>query len=382
MLKQLLKRLVIPFYKQLIAFKSIKHKNNKYIFHQNKLEIQFTEYDALSYTVENLINNESPIYNLSIIIPVYNSEKYIENCINSVLNQKTKYSYEVILINDGSTDNTAQILNKYSTHKNVEILNQDNSGISSARNSGLSKAKGEYIGFIDNDDWISDSYVETLLEAAYTDKADIVKCGYICVYPTKEVLHCNKEKKIFDSEGIKRALMNYDGLIWGGIQHRNIWKHCSFPEKYWFEDMITRGLIYRISKKFVYINKALYFKREHQQNASKTLWKVNNSKCLDQVFLVKEIIKNDRLLEINDDESLISVIIYELGQMLYFRTSNNYRKIAFNLASKLINDNFNSDLILTYKMEYFEKNILISLIVNDYNLWIMTIRCMNYQSGI
>lgn len=92
---------------------------------------------------------------ISIIIPVYNVEKYIEECLISVLNQTMK-EIEIICINDGSTDNSLKILNNYKNkNENIRIVNQENSGLSNARNVGLSLAKGEYIFFLDSDDFFA-----------------------------------------------------------------------------------------------------------------------------------------------------------------------------------------------------------------------------------
>lgn len=363
--------------KPLINFKINKYKCIKSSNNPNLLENEIpAKYSYNFFEVKNYISSKKIEYNLSLIVPVYNAEKYIETCLNSLLNQNTKYSYQIIIINDGSIDSSEQILNKFEENPIIFVYNKKNGGISSARNYGLSKSSGEYIGFIDNDDWVSDTYVERLLDVAYQNHADVVKCGHECIYPDKKITYCNNEYKTFENN-FKKNIMNYDGLIWGGIQHRNIWTQCCFPENYWFEDMISRCLIYRLASTFVYINEVLYFKREHTYNASKTLWKIDNPKCLDQVFLVKEIIKIDRKLNINDDQSLIKTILYEYGEMLYYRTTRKYRKIAFNLASNILVSNFKLDDLLNLELNTHEKSILLSLINNDYFLWKIIIKLFN-----
>ena len=110
---------------------------------------------------------------ISVIIPVYNAEKYLEKCLNSVIKQTLK-DIEIICINDGSTDGSLNILQKYSEKdKRFIIIDQKNSGQSVARNKGLSVAKGEFIGFVDSDDWIDDDFYEKLYDAAIEYKADI-----------------------------------------------------------------------------------------------------------------------------------------------------------------------------------------------------------------
>ena len=117
-------------------------------------------------------------YKVSIIVPVYNVEKYLERCLNSLINQTLK-EIEIICINDGSTDNSKLILEKYaSDDSRIKIINQENQGLSIARNNGLKAAKGEYIGYVDSDDWISENFYELLYNNAMKYGADIA-CGEI-----------------------------------------------------------------------------------------------------------------------------------------------------------------------------------------------------------
>ena len=113
---------------------------------------------------------------ISIIIPVYNCEEYIKKCIDSIIEQTYK-DFEVIIINDGSTDNTNYILNEYKNYSNIIIINQNNHGVSYSRNVGLEKAKGNYICFIDGDDYIDKDYLSTLASHNNNDKYDWIISG-------------------------------------------------------------------------------------------------------------------------------------------------------------------------------------------------------------
>ena len=111
---------------------------------------------------------------VSIIVPVYNCEEYLDEAIKSLLNQTLK-EIEIIVVNDGSRDNSLLIANKYKDIDNrVKVVSQDNQGVSVARNFGLSIAKGEYIGFIDGDDWIESDMYKTLYDVAIRDNLDLV----------------------------------------------------------------------------------------------------------------------------------------------------------------------------------------------------------------
>lgn len=116
---------------------------------------------------------------ISVIIPVYNVEDYLPRCLESVINNTYK-DLQIICINDGSTDNSLEILNKYAyKDKRIIVIDQKNSGVSSARNVGLSYADGQYIAFVDSDDWIHDRFFEFLHKAITINDSDLAVCSFI-----------------------------------------------------------------------------------------------------------------------------------------------------------------------------------------------------------
>ena len=110
---------------------------------------------------------------LSIIVPAYNVEEYIGECLNSILSQKTKYNCEVIIVNDGSTDDTKEIIKNFKDRR-IKYYEQENQGLSAARNTGLNNAKGKNVLFVDSDDVICDGAIDKMLDAIIENKADIV----------------------------------------------------------------------------------------------------------------------------------------------------------------------------------------------------------------
>ncbi len=113
---------------------------------------------------------------VSIIVPIYNTEKYLKKCLDSIVRQ-THQNLEIILVDDGSTDNSSEIANSYAKiDKRIKVIHQENQGQSTARNTGLSKATGEYISFIDSDDEIAKNFIEELL-SAYSDNTSLSVCG-------------------------------------------------------------------------------------------------------------------------------------------------------------------------------------------------------------
>lgn len=162
---------------------------------------------------------------ISIIIPVFNGEKYIEKCLESILNQKFK-EYEVIVINDGSKDRTLDIINKYEMKdKRINIYSQENLGPSASRNSGIKKARGQYLAFIDADDFITDQYLESMIFKCEKENLDLVTCGYIDVSKYGKV----ELNDFFDQynanskeEFIKCILSGVGGTLWGKLFKREI----------------------------------------------------------------------------------------------------------------------------------------------------------------
>ena len=166
-------------------------------------------------------------YDLSLLVPVYNAKSFLDQCLNSLLNQNTQYKYQIVIVNDGSTDGTDEILHKYENIENVVICKQNNGGISSARNR-LELADGKYVGFIDNDDLVSSDYVEKLVSKAYTSNADVVKCGYT-IFDEGGIIGNQIGEAFSSRNGFGSRLMKYDGLIFGGDIFTEVVSECFFP---------------------------------------------------------------------------------------------------------------------------------------------------------
>lgn len=118
---------------------------------------------------------------ISVIVPVYNNEKYVNRCIDSILNQ-TYENLEVLLIDDGSTDGSIKICNNWAQKdKRIKVVSQKNSGTSNARNHGIKMATGDYVSFVDNDDWLRPEMYQTMLETMTKENAELVFCRFINV---------------------------------------------------------------------------------------------------------------------------------------------------------------------------------------------------------
>ena len=146
---------------------------------------------------------------ISIIVPVYNTAFFLDKCLNSLVNQTYK-EIEIIVVNDGSTDCSQDIINKYvKKHRNIKSYYQVNSGVSVARNFGLKRSEGEYILFVDSDDWLDLNYVEKCVTFLKENKVDLLLAPYIREYKSKSVKNYifSKNKYFSNKEEIRKILL-------------------------------------------------------------------------------------------------------------------------------------------------------------------------------
>lgn len=162
---------------------------------------------------------------VSIIIPIYNSEKYLERCLDSIINQ-TLEEIEIICVYDISTDRTEEILNKYAiSDKRIKVIKKEKEGISIARNIGLDIAKGEYIGFVDSDDYVESDYYKKLYNAAKKLDCEIAVADFIRQYPNKNKIRLNiTEEKVYENPEDKYSICktHREGCVWNKIYRKSL----------------------------------------------------------------------------------------------------------------------------------------------------------------
>lgn len=234
---------------------------------------------------------------ISVIIPIYNCEQYLEKCLNSLINQTLK-DIEIILINDGSTDNSLKIIEKFDDTR-IKLINKENGGQSSARNKGLEIANGEYIGFIDSDDWIDSDYYEKLYNTALKYNADIAMTDFIRIGPNKHKIRLNiKSEKVYKTieEKIQIANALKEGCIWNKIYKKEILTNLRFNEGMYFEDgPFTIKALFN-SKTLVTVPDTFYY---YYQNPKSTVKTMDAKKRNDKQKSKREILDFFKLNNIN-----------------------------------------------------------------------------------
>ena len=202
---------------------------------------------------------------ISIIIPVYNMERYLHKCIDSILCQ-TYRNLEILLIDDGSTDDSPRICDLYKDKDSrVVVLHKENGGQASARNLGLKKAQGAYIGFVDSDDWIHPEMYQTMLAGALESEADIVLCGRSIVDEQGESLGTlftyDRPFEIPQAEAVRRFLL-YDGMdtaSWDKLFKKEILEGLEYPLGYVCEDLPFIYYAVSRAKKLYHVGRPLYY---------------------------------------------------------------------------------------------------------------------------
>ena len=179
---------------------------------------------------------------VSVIVPVYNVEKYIDKCLET-LSKQTIDDFEVIIVNDGTKDNSEEIIKRYTKkYRNMKYFIKENGGLSDARNYGLKKATGEYIAFLDSDDYVTYDMYEKMYKKAKSGDFDMVVCDLNYVYPDKIVRANSNIKK--DTNDIKSTFINIYPAAWNKIFKRDLFDNNIFFKKgVWFEDV---EFIYRL----------------------------------------------------------------------------------------------------------------------------------------
>jgi len=264
---------------------------------------------------------------VSIIVPVYNTEKYIEKCLKSLLNQTLK-DIEIIVIDDGSTDNSKNIIKNFTEKDSrFKYWYKENGGQATARNLGISKASGEYIAFIDSDDYVDKSMCKEMYECAINNNSDIVSADYYLDYGSSceyivvgdSVNSFSQKDYIFSGAGPCNKLYKKSFLI------ENDFK---FPEGIIYEDYAVIPALVKFNPTVSYINKGFLY---YVQNESSTMRSESYKKKFEDIFEANEILYN--LLKDTEFKNELEFLI--INHMLYLGSLNFYKYHKFEQIDRI-----------------------------------------------
>lgn len=311
---------------------------------------------------------------ISVIIPVYNNEEYIEKCIRSVMNQ-TYTNLEIIVVNDGSTDKSLEICQLLMEEDNrIKLISQRNQGVATARNQALDIATGEYIGFVDSDDWIKSEMYEKLVSKAIEDKADIVECGYALVDLDGSIISKSVliESTIFETEKIlydyfkKNNTTNYNC---NKIYNKKLFTTTRYPNYNYSEDYyinVATIINSNIKSTIPYIG---YYYLQHRKSATKQDF---SEKKLDALYSGYEVYKMT-------EYSYPNLSVYAIEYLMVYIKSF-YLSIVDNKSYKKIKEKLLTDFKQLFSDWYLKILFSDISILNKVTLLIFRINPCLYTS--
>lgn len=250
---------------------------------------------------ENYLNPDSA-FDLQIVVPCYNVGEYVVECIDSILSQQTRFKFKIVIVNDGSTDCTAEKLSRYEGLDNVEILHQKNRGLSGARNTGMQNLDAKYVLFVDSDDVLCPGAVEALMSKAVSLDADIVDGGFERFCGEKS-LSVNVPPDSDDNRWIS-------GFAWGKVYKASLWQNVHFPERYWFEDTVIYHVVLPMARTVASVSDVVYRWRKNEKSITASY--VKNYKSVDAFWVTNRMMDDREVLGLSVDQMYLTVFLSQV----------------------------------------------------------------------
>lgn len=288
---------------------------------------------------------------ISVIVPVYNVEQYLEKCVNSIINQTYK-NLEIILVDDGATDSSGNMCDELAKSDNrIKVYHKENGGLSDARNYGVERATGEYIGFVDSDDYIDSEMYEKLYEAIKKENVDVAECSLKVIYPGKIELFTDEKyyKVLGKTEYLEEYLTikKIFGSVWTKLIKSDVAKKLVFPKGKLYEDTYyAYDLIEKVDR-YVIMNNP-YYNYLMRENS------ITNAKFNPRIFDLIEIVEKFHKMTYENYPGLKEAA--DCRKMYaYFSVLN----------SILLEENYRDNEYYSKILSYFKRNY-ISLLKNKY----------------
>lgn len=269
---------------------------------------------------------------ISVIVPIYKVEKYLNNCLDSVLSQDYK-NLEIILIDDGSPDNCGKICDSYALKDDrIIVIHKDNGGLSDARNAGLIKASGNYVTFIDSDDILNRKYISRLYELLINSEADISTCDLARISNLSELTEIKDVKvKVFDNiSAIKETLYQrtIDNSACAKLYKKYLFDDIKYPKNKYFEDLDTTYKVFFKADKIVATNEKLYY---YIQREGSILHKVNDRVISDLISVINDLNSN-----LNEYKELESAVLARTINAHFYIIRNSDNKELMKISKDFI----------------------------------------------
>ena len=300
---------------------------------------------------------------ISIIVPVYKVEMYIHKCIDSVLAQ-TFTDFELILVDDGSPDNCGRICDEYAKKDSrIVVIHKENGGQSSARNVGLDIAKGDYVGFVDSDDWIEPDMYEILYNVCTEHDCDIANCSSTIYFKDRTIVNGGHPLTIHDRQEAMKTMLEgklYDECLWTKLIKRNLLEDIRIPNGIMYEDTaFTYKFMHRAKRVgCIGVAKYNYIKRDDS-----TMDRAIKNISIDAPLIYEEMYTfiNDNYPDLSDIVALklanrcMIVLNLMINSDRFIIYKDDYYRIAKNLSDKFSE---------TIALKDYPRNVKVLLLLN------------------
>lgn len=301
-------------------------------------ELSLIHPDPNSSSIVNRVVSFKHNYDVTIIVPAFNAEKFLARCLNSILFQKTDFSYRVIVVDDGSKDSTKQIAASFCNKfpHIFSLISQSNKGHSGARNSAINKVQSEFIMFVDSDDILTETAVQSLVYSARINELDIVEGGYVILKrgSSHTVRYLNEEIPVTNT-----------GFPWGKLFRSTLFENIQFPVDYWFEDTIIIFLVCFLASSIKSINDIVYvYTADNSASISHNF--CGNCKSLDTLYITRSCLLDQHRLNIFVDNSFslnlfLRQVVFNYRRLDFF--PSNVKKTIFLFTVHLLKSNFSTE---------------------------------------
>lgn len=314
---------------------------------------------------------------VSVIVPVYNTEKYLRDCLESLVNQ-TIDEIEIIVINDGSTDNSLQVIKSYKErYNNIILIDKKNEGQGKARNIALDICMGEYISFVDSDDYIDVHMLEDMYSKAKEWDLDIVVCNYTIVHADGKVVDSgimlNNSEILNEKEVVEKFLTTniIGGFSWNKIFKRKLFANHNirYPEKMKYEDMPMVLECIINSNRIGFLNNNYYYYIQHDNSTTNVANVKYDWDYLRSIFMIKSLLAKYRLEKLFSQELTYYIVDSLIGRYNKIFLLKGVNKKIKDDTEKLIIKSFNEySLFKLLKIPFFSRKKKLWILLLKINL--------------
>ena len=305
--------------------------------------------------MEIYIKNEKlPL--LSIIVPVYNVQDYLEECCNSIINQKY-LNIEILLIDDGSTDNSGEICDYFGEkYSNIRVFHRENEGLAATRNFGIAQAQGQYLGFVDSDDWIYENMYSDMMKIVLEKTAQIVCCNFDLEIDKRII---KRGKNGIDIYNKNEAIVNlmypqfYQFYAPNKIFKKELFQNVEFPIGKHFEDIITIYKVFLKSEKVYFIWQSGYVYRQRKDSITNAIFNSKSAEVLDAIGFVMNDSKRRFPNNIND--IMVGYIRYYISFLDKAIIGNSKELRIYQMTIQDVIKKYKKAIIINKKLSFARK---------------------------